>query len=496
MRDRVRRVLVALVLALLVWPVSAVDLRPKHDMKAVWLTTIYGLDWPRRSTTSRAGEEQQKRELVRMLDELKAIGTNTVFLQVRGRGRLIYPSKVEPMSTDFVPANSGYTLGYDPLAFAIEECHKRGMTLHAWLVVTPIGNNRNVQDMPSWAYPKQHRSDVVRYKGHWYMDPSKPATSKHMRAIVKELLANYDIAGVHLDYIRYPDRAKDFPDKSRFNAHNGCRTLEDWRRENINKIVAEVYEEVKAHSPFTLLSASVLGTYDNVPGLRESGWTAYNEVWQDPVAWSKAGTIDFVVPMMYQRGDRFYPYVKEWQKVLAVPLVVGMGPYMVMRSEGDWPLQEVKSQLQYLDTIPDLAGTAMFRAEHALSNSLGTRKLIAEDWLKSASLSIDRGVALEWMEEQELLLEGVEEGLHISWKRTKPHQLFALYLRTDGEVPSGEEAPYLTTMDNQVVLPWSAFTAESLIGIKVGEYDLVTNRERQPVTGSVYYYRALEDGAE
>lgn len=486
----------ALALAMLVLPASAGVSRPKYEMKAVWLTTIYGLDWPKRSATSRSDEEQQKRELVRMLDELKAIGTNTVFLQVRGRGRLIYPSKVEPMSTDFVPANSGYQLSYDPLAFAIEECYKRGIALHAWLVVTPIGNNRNVQDMPSWSYPKQHRSDVVNYKGHWYMDPSKPATSKHMRDIVRELLDNYAVAGVHLDYIRYPDRAKDFPDKSRFDSRGGRQTLEDWRRENINKIVFEIHEEVKRHSIFTMLSASVLGTYDNVLGLRQSGWTAFNEVWQDPVAWSKSGTIDFVVPMMYQRGDRFYPFVKEWQKQLAVPLVVGMGPYMVMRNEGNWPLQEVKDQLEYLDTIPNLAGVAMFRAEHALSNSLGTRKPIESQWLKSSSLSMDRGVALEWMVEQELLVEGVDEGLRISWRCDAPNQLFALYLSTDGEVPSGGEAPYLTTLGKVVIIPWDQLTEESLIGIKVGEYDLVTNRERQPVTGSVYYYKAKSSGAE
>lgn len=486
----------SLALALLVLPVSAEKTSPKHEMKAVWLTTIYGLDWPSRAATNRADEELQKRELIRMLDELQSIGTNTIFLQVRGRGRLIYPSKLEPMSTDFVPANSGYRLSYDPLAFAIEECYKRGMTLHAWLVVTPLGNNRNIQDMPSWSYPKQHRSDVVNYKGHWYMDPSKPATSKHMRKIVKELLDNYAIAGVHLDYIRYPDRAKDFPDKKRFHSNKETPTLEDWRRYNINKIVAEIYEEVKRHSPFTMLSASVLGTYDNVSGLRESSWTAYNEVWQDPVAWADAGTIDFVVPMMYQRGERFFPFVKEWQKVLTVPLVVGMGPYMVMKNEGNWTVQEIKDQLDYLDTIPNLAGIAMFRAEHTLSNSLGTRKPIANQWQRSASLSIDRGVALEWMEEQELLMEGVDEGLRIAWKSDAPHQLYVLYLSTDGVVPTGAEAPYLTTMGREVIIPWNQLTEETLIGIKVGEYDLVTNRERQPVTGAVYYYRAKESGEE
>lgn len=487
--------LVALVLALLVLPVRAENPCPKHEMKAVWLTTIYGLDWPQKPATCRGDEERQKRELIRMLDDLQAIGTNTIFLQVRGRGRLIYPSEVEPMSTEFVPANSGYKLSYDPLAFAIEECYKRGMTLHAWIVVTPIGNNKNIQEMPSWAFPKRHRSSVINYKGHWYMDPSHPATSRHMREIVKELLEKYDVAGVHLDYIRYPDRAKNFPDKRKFRA-NGKMTLDDWRRENINKIVAEIYKEVKRHSPLTMLSAAVLGTYDNVPGLRESGWTAYNEAWQDPVAWSKAGTIDFVVPMMYQRGDRFFPFVKEWQKVLTVPLVVGVGPYMVMRSEGNWPLQEVKNQLEYLDTIPNLAGMAMFRAEHALSNRLGTRQPIADQWLKSSALSIDRGLAKEWMEEQELFIEGVEEGLRISWKSEAPYQLFALYLSTDGEVPGGDEAPYLTTLKKEVIIPWNQLSEECLVGIKVGEYDLVTNRERQPVTGAVYYHRGKQNGEE
>lgn len=485
----------ALLLGALAQSIFAQSPDRKYEMKAVWITTIYGLDWPKRPVTDRVGEERQRDELVRMLDQLQDIGTNTIFLQVRGRGRLIYPSEVEPMSTDFVPSGSGYKLSYDPLAFAIEECHKRGMAVHAWLVVTPIGNDRNIQDMPSWAEPKKKRNHFIRYKGHWYMDPSLPETSEHMRRIVKEMLSRYSLAGVHLDYIRYPDRAKDFPDKRRFNPRSFDGSLEDWRRSNISTIVSEIYKEVKAHSLFTLLSASVLGTYDNVPGLRHSGWTAFNEVWQDPVAWDKAGVIDFVVPMMYQRGERFYPFVKEWQKVLKAPLVVGMGLYMVMKSEGDWPLQEVKDQLNYLDTIPNLAGVAMFRAEHALSNSLGTRKPIADKWLANSTLAINRGEVLDWMEEQELLVEGTTHGLKISWQSASPNHLYALYLRKDGEVATGKESPYLTTRDTEVLIPWEDLREESLIGIKVGEYDLVSNRERLPVTGAVYYYKC-EDNAE
>lgn len=118
----------------------------KPAMRAVWLTTIYGLDWPKTRGNSYARTKQQQDELVAILDELQRMGFNTVFLQVRLRGDLLYPSSIEPQS-DILTGHKLQKPTYDPLAFAIAECHKRGLALHAWLVTYPLGNKSQVEKL-------------------------------------------------------------------------------------------------------------------------------------------------------------------------------------------------------------------------------------------------------------------------------------------------------------------------------------------------------------
>ena len=118
--------------------------QPKYEIRATWLTTLGGMDWPRTKAGSATGIQRQKKELCDILDRLKAANFNTVLLQTRLRGDMIYPSSIET----FAESLTGYTgrnPGYDPLAFAIEECHKRGMELHTWIVTIPAGNTRQVK---------------------------------------------------------------------------------------------------------------------------------------------------------------------------------------------------------------------------------------------------------------------------------------------------------------------------------------------------------------
>ncbi|MBQ8737534.1 MAG: family 10 glycosylhydrolase, partial [Bacteroidaceae bacterium] len=111
---------------------------PKHEIRAVWLTTISGIDWPRTLAKNESGIKKQKQELTSILDKLKKANINTVLLQTRIRGSVIYPSDIEPWD-ECLTGKAGRHPGYDPLAFAIEECHKRGMELHAWIVSIPLG---------------------------------------------------------------------------------------------------------------------------------------------------------------------------------------------------------------------------------------------------------------------------------------------------------------------------------------------------------------------
>ena len=197
---------------------------PKHEYRAVWLTVIENLDWPKTLATTPQTVENQKQELVSLLDTLQAMKVNTVLLQTRVRGDLIYPSSIEPFSHLFTGVE-GCSPGYDPLAFAIEECHKRGMQLHAWIVTMPVGKDEHIAMAGKISLPRRKRSLCSHYDGAWYMEPGNPATSDYIVSIVKEIVEKYDVDGIHLDYVRYPDKNKGYPDAAFYRKYGKGMSL-------------------------------------------------------------------------------------------------------------------------------------------------------------------------------------------------------------------------------------------------------------------------------
>ncbi|MCC8132233.1 MAG: family 10 glycosylhydrolase [Tannerellaceae bacterium] len=291
-----------------------------------------------------------------MLDQLKEAHFNTVFLQVRMRGDVIYPSAIEPFSSVF-SGTSGEAPGYDPLTFAIEECHKRGLECHAWFVTFPLDTDRNVRLQGNASVMKRRPELCKRHNGEWYLDPGAPGTADYLLSLVNELVAGYDLDGIHLDYIRYPEQASRFPDKSLHTTYGRHKKLADWRRENINQLVYRIYDAVKSAKPWVQVSSAPLGKYNRIEQVSNAGWTAYESVFQDPQEWIRAGKYDLVVPMMYYQHEHFFPFVDNWQQHNGGRLVVpGLGAYRMLEKEGNWSLSDLTEQLDYLRA----AGTAGF----------------------------------------------------------------------------------------------------------------------------------------
>ena len=217
---------------------------PKREYRAVWLTTIKGLDWPREE--HRGDYAAQRAHLTTILDSLQAIHINTILLQTRIRGDVIYPSEIEPFAPVF-SGQHGVAPDYDPLAFAIEECHRRGMQLHAWLVTIPLGDAAYVKGHGRQSLPAKRRSQCTRFKGAWYMEPSHPGTAQHLSALIEELVTRYDIDGLHFDYIRYPEGNSSYPDGTIYNQSKRWRqSKSDWRRSNITALMRTLYAKVKS----------------------------------------------------------------------------------------------------------------------------------------------------------------------------------------------------------------------------------------------------------
>lgn len=359
--------------------------QPKHEIRATWLTTLGGMDWPRNKAIGAAGIRRQQQELCDILDSLKTARFNTVLLQTRLRGDVIYPSSIETFA-ESLTGSTGRNPGYDPLAFAIEECHKRGMELHAWIVSIPIGNARQVKLQGRNSVVQKNKKLCKLHNGTWYLDPGNPESGAYLSSIVREITTRYDIDGIHLDYIRYPEQGERFPNRDTYRRYGNGKDMEQWRRDNITAIVRRIYTDVKSIKPWVKVSSSPIGKYRDTDRYPSRGWNAYRVVYQDAQQWLKEGIHDAIFPMMYFQGNNFYPFALDWKENSNGRWVVpGLGIYFLSPREQNWPLDEVVRQIHFTRQW-HLDGQAYFRNRFLLDNTKGIWDELKENFYTAPAL--------------------------------------------------------------------------------------------------------------
>lgn len=365
---------------------------PLRETRAVWLTTIGGLDWPRIKATDATSREQQKQELIRILDSYKRANINTVIFQTRVRAALLYPSKIEPWELSLT-GRYGQSPGYDPLAFCLEECHKRGMELHAWVVCIPIGTKTRQNGYGSSSLIKKHPELVKTVKGgEMFMIPGKPETADYIANICKEIVENYDVDGISLDYIRYPESTFNYSDDELYPRASSMSKAE-WRRENITRIVRRVHDVVKPIKPWVKLSSSPIGKYADTRRYSAGGWNCYNAVWQDPKLWLHENYQDMLFPMMYFTGDNYYPFLFDWlENANGHPIVPGLGIYFLDPREGRWTLNEVRAEM-HTARNSGIGGIAFYRGEFLTNNYKGIYETTCNEFFPYPALT----ARMTWM---------------------------------------------------------------------------------------------------
>lgn len=359
--------------------------QPKHEIRATWLTTLGGMDWPRQKATNAEGIRKQQQELCDILDRLKEAHFNTVLFQTRLRGDLIYPSNIETFP-EALTGRTGRNPGYDPLAFAIEECHKRGMEFHAWIVTIPVGNTRQVRLLGKHSIVSKNRKICKQFKGSWYLDPGHPETADYLSRIVREIATNYDVDGIHFDYIRYPEQGTRFPDNDTYRKYGKKKNKVQWRRENITSLVRRLYTDIKSIKPWIKVSSSPVGKFASTSRYSSKGWDAYHAVHQDAQGWLKEGIHDALFPMMYFQGNDFYPFVLNWKENDNGRWVVpGLGIYFLSPKEKDWPLEEIARQINFTRE-EGLGGQAYFRNRFLLDNVKGIYDEVKDGFYTTSAL--------------------------------------------------------------------------------------------------------------
>lgn len=342
--------------------------QPKYEVRAVWLTTIGGIDWPHSYASSNYSIERQKDELRTILDRLQRANINTVLLQTRIRATTIYPSEYEPWD-GCLSGKPGKSPGYDALKFAIDECHRRGMELHAWVVAIPVGK-WNATGCARLR--KRHPGLVKKIGAEGYMDPEKPQTAEYLADLCAEITGNYDVDGIHLDYIRYHET---WPMK--VSRRQG--------RANITNIVRAISHRVKSIKPWVKMSCSPIGKYKDLSRFSSYGWNAYERVCQDAQAWLRDGLMDALFPMMYFRGNQFYPFALDWSEQSYGRIVApGLGIYFMSPGEKDWPLSDITREMLTLRHYG--MGHAYFRSKFFTDNVKGIYDFAKETFNRHPAL--------------------------------------------------------------------------------------------------------------
>ena len=338
-----------------------------------------GLDWPTTKATSASGIERQKEELCKILDQLQACHINTVVLQTRLRGSVIYPSKIEPWDV-ILTGQYDRDPGYDPLAFAIEETHRRGMELHAWLVTVPAFKIEVARKMGKRSLLRTHPELLRKHGEQYYLDPGLPGSAEYLVSLCREIVSRYDVDGIHFDYIRYPEQAETFSDGASYRKYGKWKDKRTWRLDNITRIVRMSYEAIKELKPWVRVSCSPVGKYNDMSRYSARGWSAYGAVYQDAQGWLSEGIMDMLLPMMYFQGDHFYPFAADWQEHTNGRTVApGLGIYFLSPKEKDWEWGIIQRELCYLRHI-GLGGQAYFRSRFLTDNTKGIYDYLARDY--------------------------------------------------------------------------------------------------------------------
>ena len=359
---------------------------PKYEERAVWLGTIGGIDWPRTKATDARSTERQKQELCKILDRLRKANINVVLMQTRIRGSVIYPSDIEPWD-QAITGRSGVAPTYDPLQFAIEECHRRGMELHAWLVSIPLGTTSRQKAYGAKSIMRHHPSLCKTVGGEVFMQPGHPETADYIASLCREIVTRYDIDGISLDYIRYPESQYRFNDEALYKSQHTSLTLADWRRANITRIVRKVHDVVKPIKPWVRLSSSPIGKYKTLPRYSSGGWDCYNAVYQDPQGWLRDNIQDILYPMMYFLGNNYYPFLFDWREnSYGHPVATGLGIYFLDPHEGKWKLNDVRAQM-HTARKSGIGGIAFYRSQYLTDNTKGLYDAACEEFFPYPALT-------------------------------------------------------------------------------------------------------------
>ncbi len=369
---------------------------PLFEFRGVWVATVNNIDWPSEKNLS---VEDQKKEFIQLADLQQKTGMNVLIVQVRSAADAFFPSAFEPWS-EFLTGKQGRppTPYYDPLAFMIEETHKRGMEFHAWL--NPY---RAVFNIGSSSIEKNH---ITHQKKEWfltygdkkYFNPALPEVRDYFVKIVLDIINRYDVDGIHIDDYFYPYKipGKEFPDLKFYHKYGNGLSKDDWRRSNCDSIIKQLWITINSAPRRVKFGVSPFGVWRNIDKDKlgsntKAGQTNYDDLYANILLWLKNGWMDYCVPQLYwERGHELCDYdtLLNWWANNAYNrhMYIGHGLYKAGTTKGYRDFNEIPNEVINLRKQSNVQGSVYFSSNSLTKNINGWTDSLQLNYYSSPAL--------------------------------------------------------------------------------------------------------------
>lgn len=373
---------------------SLVDATHPREFRAMWVASVYNLTYP---TSSSLNAAQLRNELQTIVDTAANTGLNAIVFQVRPESDAVYRSSIEPWSR-FLTGTQGRDPGIDPLDVLITMAHQRAIEVHAWM--NPYRGAADTRFTTAANSVTRTLSQfAVTYNNAIVMNPGSSEVRAHIVRVVRDVTTRYALDGVHFDdyFYPYPDSmSTPFPDDALFNAYRsggGTLTRQEWRRDNVNRMIAEVSMAVRAARPTARFGVSPFGIYR--PGMPAgiTGLDAYNVIACDPLAWVRAGHVDYIAPQLYwpstQAAQSYTTLLPWWaSQTMGRAYVFAGNDITKIGTTAAWTLDEVRTQIRATRTARDRGalGNVFFQGRQILRDTMGVAAMLRRDFYGSPAL--------------------------------------------------------------------------------------------------------------
>lgn len=425
------------------WAMGQESIYPKREMRATWLTTVANIDWPVSYTTD---IDAQKNELTSLLDACVKFNMNTVLLHIRPACDALYKSSYEPWSS-YLNHGRGVDPGYDPLQFCIDECHKRGLACHGWINPYRYGKRGGYDwtgndDTTKLNYKHTHPEWLLYYKNDIYLDPAQPEVRQQIKKVVGDIINHYDLDGLLMDDYFYPYGGTTNQDAESVAKYKPAdMNVGDWRRQNVNMMIKDVYDTIQAVKPWVTFGVSPFGiwtTDSSVASKRGitlpyniTGGNMYAEIYCDPVAWLEEGTVDYLSPQLYWKigGGQDYKKLSKWWG----DICNRFGKYfyssmaLYKYEDGTFSATEIRNQLVLNRTVKDNAPGAVFYNTRAWANSSKLRVNLTKETAEFHKLALPPAINWKPTKERTMVENLSLSGQTLTWTHIDKDVHFAIY---------------------------------------------------------------------